>query len=320
MKKIQTAHVKIYRAEGHCEFMIVTRDLIVKSPAVQALVLSLYGEFVILIDREEKLINLMQKSDYTKKIADADHRVDRALVGMKGLTVAVLHHIDPTTAEAARSLLNRINAFGNIARKSYEEETLDVNLLISDLQSDEYASKADAIGLTSWIQELRAAESAFELLLERRNAETSRKPQGRIRDARRETDTVYRRIVDRIDAAATLDDDPNAIYDTFIAELNARITYFNNHTHQHARRDISVGETCVIESIADQIYTGKAITPLPRAYYREEGHPTEELVFARDYTVTYKNNLVVGMADLILHGKGAYKGQKKTTFNISRTV
>jgi hypothetical protein len=319
MKKILTAHVKLFRAEEHCEFMIVTRNLIVKYSAVQTLVTPLYAEFVILIDREEDLINLMHKSDYTKPIAVADHRVDRTLTGMNQTIASGLHHFDPATVEAAQSLNNRFEAFGRIARKAYEEEILDVNLLIADLQSAEYAGKVSLIGLTPWLQELQAAETAFEQLIEQRNVETARKPQGRIRDVKREADAVYHRIIDRIDAAATLADGSTA-YDEFVAELNARITYFNSHAHQHARRDISVGETCVIESIADQAYTGKAVTPLPRAYYREEGKPVVELVFARDFSVTYRNNLDAGMADLILHGKGAYKGQKKTTFNISRSV
>jgi hypothetical protein len=319
MKKILTVHARFFRAEEHCEFLIVTRNLIVKHPAVQSLVSTFYGEFVILIGTEEELINLMHKSDYTKQIAEADQRVDRTLVGMRGVIVAALHHFDPATVEAAQSLFNRLEAFGHITRKAYEEETLDVNLLVRDLQSSEYAPKVAITGLAPWLQELQTAESAFEQLLELRGIEASRKPQGRIKDVRRDADAVYRRMVDRINAAATIEDGATT-YDEFIAQLNVQITYFNSHAHRHARRDISVGEACVIEPLAVQLYTGRAVTPLPRAYSREEGKPTVELVFAHDFSVTYKNNIDAGMADLIIHGKGAYKGQKKTTFNISRTV
>jgi hypothetical protein len=238
---------------------------------------------------------------------------------MRGVTFAALHHFDPTTVDAAQSLLNRLDAFGRITRKSYEEEILNVNLLISDLLSAEYSAKATLVGLSPWIQELQNAESDFEHLIEQRNVETSQKPQGRIRNIRLELDTVYHRIVDRIDAAATLEDGAS-MYDDFIAELNARITYFNHHTHQQARKDISVGDACVIETLSDQTYTGKAVTPLPHVFYREEDKPTLELVFAKDFFVTYKNNVDVGMADLVIHGKGAYKGQKKTTFNILRKI
>jgi hypothetical protein len=36
----------------------------------------------------------MKKSDYTVQIADADHRVDRCLMGMNTAIIAALHHFD----------------------------------------------------------------------------------------------------------------------------------------------------------------------------------------------------------------------------------
>jgi hypothetical protein len=107
-------------------------------------------------------------------------------------------------------------------------------------------------------------------------------------------------------------------YDEFINKLNVQVAYFNEHNHRAARKDLGEGEHTVIEPIATQQYTEKAVTPLPKAYYREEGKPTVELVFAKDFSLTYKNNINVGTAEVTLHGKGAYKGQKTVTFNIAR--
>jgi hypothetical protein len=274
-----------------------------------------YDEFVILVGKEEDVINFMKKSDYTKKIADADQRVDRALVGMRGVIVASLHHFDPVTVEAAQSLLNRFDDFGVIATKPYEEETLDVNLLIRDLNSSEYSAKVAALALQSWLAELQTAETDFERLLEARNVEYSKKPQDKLKDLRHKVDADYRFMTDRVSAAATMD--ASGAYDAFIAELNAEISYFNNHSHSHARRDISAGDACMVESVEPQAYSGKAVTPVPVAYYREEGKPAVELVFGKDFSLTYKNNVDVGTADIIIHGKGLYKGQKKITFNIA---
>jgi hypothetical protein len=316
MKKILTARLHSFRNEAHCEYMIVFRNRITKFPNVQSLLSTLYGPFVNLITKEEDLINAMRKSDYTKQIAEADQRVDRTVIGMRETVIASLHHFNPATVAAAQSLYNRFEAFGEITKKSYEEETLDVNLLIRDLNSSEYAAKAATLGLQLWIAELQAAETDFERLLDLRNVEYSQKPQERLKDLRREIDVAYHDMTDRITAAATLDTSNS--YDAFIAQLNAEITYFNNHSHSHAHKDIGAGDACVVEPVAQQAYSGKAITPIPAAYYREEGKPTEELVFARDFSLTYKNNVDVGTADLILHGKGAYKGQKKITFTIAR--
>ncbi|MDR1114904.1 MAG: hypothetical protein LBL33_01890 [Tannerella sp.] len=69
----------------------------------------------------------------------------------------------------------------------------------------------------------------------------------------------------------------------------------------------------VTEPLPSQIYTGKAITPIPVMYY--EG---EELVFAVDFSVTYKNNIEVGEATVTMHGKGRFSGQHTRKFNIVR--
>jgi hypothetical protein len=52
-------------------------------------------------------------------------------------------------------------------------------------------------------------------------------------------------------------------------------------------------------------------------HYREEGNPAAELALGKDFSVTYKNNTNVGMAEVTIHGKGTYKGHKTIPFNIS---
>jgi hypothetical protein len=316
MKKILTAHLHFFRNEAHYEFMVVFRNLLLKFSAVQAVVAALYSAFTALLAKEEALINAMRKSDYTKQIADADHRVDRTITGMHGIISAAAHHFDPAMVAAAQSLHNRFAAFGDIAKKSYEEETAAVNLLIADLNSPEYTSKVALIGMAPWVTELQTAETEFERLLGERNVEIADKPQGQVRGIRHEIDKVYHPMINRIDAADTMDG--TGAYIQFILELNAEITYFNEHNHHHARKDISVGDHCVVEEIGVQKYTGKAVTPIPKGFYREDDKPTVELTFAKDFSVTYKDNEKVGTAEVTLHGKGAYKGQKTVTFNIAR--
>jgi hypothetical protein len=87
---------------------------------------------------------------------------------------------------------------------------------------------------------------------------------------------------------------------------------------RHLPKDLAAGEHCVIEPIDTQQYTGKAVTVIPKAHWREEGKPAVELVFAKDFSVTYRNNVKAGTAAVIIHGKGAYKGQKTATFNIAQ--
>ena len=66
-----------------------------------------------------------------------------------------------------------------------------------------------------------------------------------------------------------------------------------------------------IEAPGDQVYTGKAIAPLPviRDGYRK-------LVRDRDYTPAYRNNAKIGTASVVIKGKGAYKGKITVKFSI----
>ncbi len=66
-----------------------------------------------------------------------------------------------------------------------------------------------------------------------------------------------------------------------------------------------------VSAIADQTYTGAAITP---AVTVKDG--STELVSGTDYTVAYSNNTNVGTANVTITGKGNYSGTKTVTFKI----
>lgn len=66
-----------------------------------------------------------------------------------------------------------------------------------------------------------------------------------------------------------------------------------------------------IAAIADQIYTGSAITP--DITVRDSG---KALVRGTDYTVSYSNNTKAGTASVIVAGKGNYTGTATDTFKI----
>jgi hypothetical protein len=151
--------------------------------------------------------------------------------------------------------------------------------------------------------------------------EIAKRPEQRMTTIRREVDKQLRAILDKVEA---MEETGSPFYNpAFVKEVNTLMIYTKDLSaqeagHRHPVKDISATDHLVVEPIATLPYTGKAVTPIPVAYFREEGKPTVELVFAKDFTVTYKNNVDVGMADLILHGMGEYKGKKTVTFNIVR--
>ena len=64
-------------------------------------------------------------------------------------------------------------------------------------------------------------------------------------------------------------------------------------------------------TVADQIYTGKALTPAVTAVLKGK-----TLKPNTDYTVSYSNNVKVGTAKVVLTGKGNYTGSVTRTFVI----
>jgi hypothetical protein len=311
MKLIEAAHLHYYRAEAHYEFGGRFRILVDRFPAVRTVVVKHLPDFDALRNTEGQLIDRMIKSNITEKLVETDRLIDSYIVGIRETVSAATRHFDENVAEAAKALLNRIDAFGRMENKSYEEATTAVKIFVSELQNDTYRRMSDLVGITEWLRRLEETENEFENLFDLRNIEYADRPEGTLKVVRREVDKSYHGMVDRIDATATLDE--TGAYTEFIKQLNEYITYLNEHTHQHAKKDIKNAEPA---PIPQQSYTGFPITPVPQVLYvTSKGTVTLEL--GKDYNLSYKDNVNVGNAQCIIHGKGAYRGTKTVTFIIA---
>jgi hypothetical protein len=306
MLKISSILFKYLRGEAHYQYLNLFDQLLTEFPAVKTLIILFYPEFSEWLEQEKQIVDAQKSSDYTQQIAEADHRDDRLITGINETVKAALHHFDSAVVAAAQSLSLRLKAFGDIQNKSYEEEAAAINILVEDLRSPEFTPKVVLLGLMPWIDELAEAVIDFEQLLRLRNIETSDKPQQRLRNVRKQIEPIYRNMVNHINAAATID--TTNTYADFINRLNIQIAYFNDHNHHPAPKNI---RTAIVSPILPQPYTGKAVTPIPVVYFNEV-----ELFFAKDFTLTYKNNIQPGVAEVNIKGKGNYTGKKIVTFNI----
>jgi hypothetical protein len=312
--KISSLKVSHLRSEEHFQFMKLFAQLLDKFPAVKSLVIALYVTFADLLLQESQLVDAERASALSRLIAEADERIDRTVVGINSIVNAGLHHFDSAVISAAERIHTRMKAFGNIESKSYEGESAAIGILINDLRNN-FAGDLSVLNLNVWINELDAAHAEFDQLFEQRNVEWADKPDANLKDIRKRMDDSYRQMTVRIDAAATLDD--TVTYTEFIRQLNREIAYFNDHLPHHARKDIAGVD---VSDIPTQTYTGEPVIVIPEVFYTEEGHPTVKLVFAKDFTVTYRDNVEAGTAELVLHGKGGYRGTRIVTFNIVRSI
>jgi hypothetical protein len=258
--------------------------------------------------KEAACMAWVRKNTLTAKIAAADQRVDNALVGMLAQVKAMRHNVNLEIAGAAEHLHNMLKSYGKVISKPYLQEVGAVNAILKHLNGD-YAAEALITFLVPWKEELEAALLEFTTLFEQREAQTLEKPKETFPEVRRGIDNVWRQIVTRVNSGAELGASPD--FEAFIKLLNPEIEYLNKEFHR-VKYDISTAEPAPIDP---QPYTGKACTPVPEVIFKK-GDEMLQLILGKDFNVTYKNNVNVGNADCIIHGKGAYKGTRTVTFII----
>ena len=89
---------------------------------------------------------------------------------------------------------------------------------------------------------------------------------------------------------------------------NAKFTSFLNAPSTTVKKGI---DDIDIPTVSDQVYTGKALTPDVKI---KDGSYT--LVNGKDYTISYMNNVDIGMANMAIKLKGNYAGSLQQQFRI----
>jgi hypothetical protein len=233
--KINKINVGKLRNEAHYQFFVAVIALIIKFPLIAEKLGDLFVLLQRLFAKEDEVVDYIAKSDYSAKIADADERLDNAVIGFSETVRGALYHFRPEVADAALSLKNLMKTFGNIIRKSYDEELAAVTNLLQELVGA-YADKVNLIsGLPEWITEIRAASENVATLLALRNTEQAAKPQERMVNVRREVDLVYRDIAAKVEALALVEGD--TAYLPFVNELNALIERFSKIRSRNTGKD-----------------------------------------------------------------------------------
>ena len=121
------------------------------------------------------------------------------------------------------------------------------------------------------------------------------------------------------DKVLVLDTDYTVKYSNNVEVGTATVTitgigyYLGNTTTNfnitYNMRDVSV------EKIADQVYTGKEITPKVVVT-----HNSATLQEGIDYTLSYSNNVEIGKGTITITGIGKYSRTKQVNFNIKRDI
>jgi hypothetical protein len=270
-------------------------------------VLSTNADTLVTLIRQERA------SEYTPEIAGFDKTRDGRFSELKREAKAAEKSSVPEKAAAGKILMAHLRPFWDINTLRLTDQTTQAKAFLDRYVADQAAIAAVAtLGLVTVMGDFASANTRLAELYNQRAEEMGTAKLPSASSVKKDVVAAYDDFCTAIEI--TLSATPGAGLQALFNELNdLRIKYIS-----HLPKSLGEGDHCVIEPIDTQKYAERPVTPIPTVHYREDGKPTVQLSLGKDFDVTYRNNTNVGMAEITIHGKGAYKGSKSTTFMIAR--
>ncbi|MDR0728984.1 MAG: DUF6261 family protein [Prevotellaceae bacterium] len=257
------------------------------------------------------LMNKQFASLLTPPIQECDRKCGSLFIEIKRTSKAGRKSSLPAVAAAGNRMINFLEPFWTLNKEPLLSQTDQINLL-KERYSATTSLEADAttLGIKTQIESLFTVNEELAGLYSERASQLAPLEGPSASSIKNKVVKAYNDYCMAIEAILSvlsteslqqLFDEMNGIRRKYISRLPKPLN--GRHTST--------------APIADQPYTGRHLTPLPRVFYQTES-ALHELVFAQDFDVTYRNNVEVGEAKLFIHGKGKYTGAYSTTFHIVR--
>jgi hypothetical protein len=280
----------------------------------------LLAEYQKKVELQEIVFNYTRRSEFTELKAITDQDRDRTVIGLMAMLRAGTKHFDPVIRKHAKRVLNLIKDYGDLVNADYDAETTGIDGLLSKLNSSDYTLSVQTLNIAPWLVELEKYNNLFKSYVVDTEQEQTKQPTTTARVARKETDEALRKIMNYVTSLININGQEE--YVSLVTEFNVHVNHYNSLVREHkgrihAKIDITDAQ---IDPISVQSYTGKPVNVVPVVKVgREEkdGIVTMvELVFTKDFTIRYKNNINPGTATIIITGKSKYTGEIIMRFNI----
>lgn len=168
----------------------------------------------------------VQKNEETEKIVLADDARDKAV---SSFNLALKLHAsadDPEEVEASRSLRILFDTFKNIAKLNYEAESLAIDKLVNDLNSEAYSEKIAYLHMTKYVTRLSETNDIFKNLFGGRMVGTAMTESYDMKTIRKEMQVLYTDFVEYVFAMAKAIE--SQLFTTALNLLNAARKYYND--------------------------------------------------------------------------------------------
>lgn len=185
--------------------------------------------FVSKTDELESLYKKALANEKTQALLAIDEKRDDAVNGIYYFLMGYSYHFDPMRKQNAQILLENMALYGSgIARLNYQAETATINNLLRDWENKpELADAIILFELSSWVNEMKAANDEFNTQYLLRTQEYGDASPETIKLKREEVNVAYYALRDRIDALHLLVETPPSPYVTVINQLNALTNQYN---------------------------------------------------------------------------------------------
>jgi hypothetical protein len=174
----------------------------------------------------------IRQSPETERISALDAEFDITFAGLKKYQKSCLQHYDPRVRYAAENLEVVFHKYGNIARQPYHQELASAQNLLEDLH--QRSGEVDDTNMRPWLDALNEKADNLATLLDVRTGEIAQRPDIRVIEARRDMETCYQKVTNRIEAMINING--KDYVPGFFAEYNAHVTEYKNMLAQHLGR------------------------------------------------------------------------------------
>ena len=214
--------------------------LVTKYTAAKLGITTLYATFAAALKQEADYMAQTLSSNLTSKLIVLDEERDAHYRAFAAYVRAISQHYNATIAAAASRILHVIDAKGDIVGIAYNDETVEIGNVVTELTA-KYAADVTAAGLTEWISILKTKNDAFDAVYKDRNNQESAKIHAKTKELRLATDKAYKAIVKRIDSLIEVNGD--AAYKAFVNEYNEYVDAEKRLLAQRAGRAAAAKKT-----------------------------------------------------------------------------
>jgi len=213
--------------ETHVQFHESVNTLIGKTTATELKIDALYALYRSAFENELEALDIIRKSELTEQISEQDRIRDSIFRGLSDAVKSYRNHFEASYRNAANKLWTVFLHYGNIAKKTLDDQTAAVNDILREFERPELKEAIDMLQLGEWRDKLAEENTKFHALMMERYNEPVGKTTFRMKDTRIITDKYYRTIVNVLESML-LTGGTNDKFNNFITELNAIIKRYKD--------------------------------------------------------------------------------------------